>query len=198
MITDSKNNMMIKIFSLVFLKERRFLLFILLFCTLQTTKGVSACKQETSSGNQGQTDIIFIAEGTVITGIENVNISGIEKKKLYRFRKKGIIAHSKKKREKKFNISTARKSSKADFFFNKAPTSGTFLLICSGMQKQIISPDQNKKELIKPENYFPVLICLSDICFKNTYKSHWFCNFNFFRNYQRPPPSVPNIFQKYV
>ncbi|MGR3856857.1 hypothetical protein [Chryseobacterium indologenes] len=187
--------MMIKIFSLTFTKVRRFLLFILLICNLQIIKAVSRCNKETSSDNPIQTGIIFIVEGTTITGIENVNISYPDKKRSdSKLRKKGAIVQGKKKRRKKFHISVAHKYSVALFLFRKAPTSETSLLISSDRQKQFINPDQNKKEQIKPENSFHVSICLSDICFKNTYKSHWFSTFNFFRNYQRPPPDNHVIF----
>jgi hypothetical protein len=102
MITDSENNMMNKIFSLPWIGERRFLLFLLLLVNLQMGQAMGT--EETVSSDFPEQTTIFILDDAVVSGMEHIYISGSENRNQKRNLKRKPLLPETGKSSKKNNL----------------------------------------------------------------------------------------------
>ena len=186
MKTDSENNMMNKLFSLHSFGGKKFFLFILLFINIQIVQAGSA---DTSSSSTA----LFVSEGTLVSGMDQVHISQPKKEKTKKtFKRKNTFISSKRKQGKEKKISQPVKNShKTVLIFSRDPQSEGSLLAASENEKQIIRPQHMMKFLmLKPESKTPVLHHLLDIYLNKSYKSKKLCDLSFSQNFNRPPPQT--------
>lgn len=182
--------MMNKLFSLHLIDGRKFLLLLALFVNLQIMK--AACKpiDIPSSDTEIQTTAIFVKEGTVSAGMEQLHIILCEKKKINKKSKKKASAISDKRKFKnKQSPPSPNNINKLASAFIRSTNGDTSLLAVSDHDQQIFRPIQpTHKFLLKPENYILILIFLLGIFLNKIYKSHWFSTHRLFPNFNRPPP----------
>lgn len=192
MITDSENNMMNKIFSLHWIGEGRFLLFVLLFLNLQMGQAVGRSGETVSSDFPEQTKI-FILDDAVVSGMEQIYVSGSEKEKIEKkSKKKTSVTRNRKKLQKEQPVSSAvHRTNKTVPIFWRHTTSDTSLLESTGITKQLMTPVQYRIKffLLQPENIILILTYLLSILLIPIYRNYWFSNLHFYRNFNRPPPS---------
>jgi hypothetical protein len=191
MITDSENNMMNKIFSLPWIGERRFLLFLLLLVNLQMGQAMGT--EETVSSDFPEQTTIFILDDAVVSGMEHIYISGSEKQKSEKkSKKKTSVTRNRKKLQKEQPVSSAAQHiNKTVAIFWRNTASDTSLLESTGIAKQVVAPVQYRIKffLLQPENDILILTYLLSILLIPIYRNYWFSNLRFYRNFNRPPPS---------
>lgn len=181
-----------QLFSLQSFGGRRFFSLILFLVNLQIIQAV--CRHDdVPPSDASSLPALFISEGTVISGMEKVNISHpIKEKERKKPKRKAVSKSNEKKKKKKENLSQPAKKSNRDLpIFSMDNQSEKSLLSVSDNDKQIVRPNQTTKFLLLgAENKIPALIYLPDIFLKKKHNGQWSSNPNFFRNFNRPPPSV--------
>lgn len=192
MTTDSENNMMNQLFSLHSFGGRRFFLLLLLLANFQIVHGICKPNEASSSDTSPSSTTLFISEGTIVSGMEQVYIPNSKKEKIKKVSKikSSFVSHKRKfKKEQGFSQST-KNSNRSSFIFSRNTQSEKSLLAGSDNDQQIIRPNQHTKKffLADSENKMPILSDLLDIFQKKIYKSHWVSHLKFFRNFKRPPP----------
>lgn len=192
MLTDSENNMMNQHFSLHLFGGRRFFLLILLLVNFQIVQAI--CKQSdvSSSDLSPSSATLFISEGTVVSGIEQIYASPPKREKIKKTFKRKNVTVSNKRKSKKEKIFSQRveNSHKAVSIFIRNTPSEKSLLAISDNDKQIVRPNQHTMKflLFDAENKTLILVCLLDIFLKKAHKDQWYSNLRFFQNFNRPPP----------
>ena len=181
-----------KIFSLHWIGEGRFILFLLLFLNLQMGQAVGRSGETVSSDLPEQTTI-FILDDAVVSGMEQIYVSGSEKEKIEKkSKKKTSVTRNRKKLQKEQPVSSAiRHTNKTVPIFWQHTTSDTSLLESTGITKQLMTPVQYRIKffLLQPENIILILTYLLSILLIPIYRNYWFSNLRFYRNFNRPPPS---------
>ncbi|MCQ9634231.1 hypothetical protein MP477_04600 [Chryseobacterium sp. WG23] len=192
MTTDSENNMMNQLFSLHSIGGGRFFLFILLILNFQIVQAVHKDSEDYSSDAPSSSDILFISEGTVVSGKEQVYIDQPAKEKVKKkYKRKSVSISGKKKQNKEENLSQPVKSSnKTILSFSRDTQSEKSLIAGSDNEKQIIRPSQHimKFHLLGSENSMILQIYLLDRFLKTIYRNHGLSNVRFLKNFNRPPP----------
>ena len=195
MITDSENNMMNKLFSLHSIGEGRFLLLILLLANFQIMQAV--CRHDALSPDIAiPSAVLFISEGTVISGVEKIYVTPPAKEKVQKkFKRKNSVIPAKRKQKTEENLSKPIKSSHKTgliFSINNQNQSGKSLLAVSNSEKQIVIPNQHtiKFLLLEGGKKIPIPSYLLNIFLKKVYKNHELSSLRFFKNFNRPPPSL--------
>lgn len=182
-----------KFFSLHSIGGGRFFLLILLLGNLQIIQAICKSVDQPLRNMSNPSPALFISDGTMISGMEQVHIFQPKKAKTKKTSKrKNTFISSKKKQEKEKSISsTVKNSNKTLLIFSRDTQSEGSLLIASENKKQIIRPQHMMKFLLlKPESKTPVLHYLLDIYFNKLYKSYRFSNESLSRNFNRPPPRL--------
>jgi len=184
-----------KLFSLHSIGEGRFLLLILLLANYQMMQAV--CRHDALSPDIATpSTVLFISEGTVISGVEKIHVINPAKEEVQKkSKRKNSVISNKRKQKTKDNLSKPVKSSnKAVLIFsiNNQNQSGKSLLAVSNSKKQIVIPNQHtiKFLLFEGERKIPIPSYLLDIFLKKVYKNHGFSSLRFFKNFNRPPPSL--------
>ncbi|MBP2619680.1 hypothetical protein [Chryseobacterium jejuense] len=194
MIADSENNMMNQHFSLHLFGGRRFFLLILLLMNFQIVQAVCQHREVPSSEPSPSSPALFISEGTIVSGMEQIYDPSSKKEKIKKaFKRKNVTASNKRKQKKeKIFSQRVENSPKAVSIFIRNTPSEKSLLAISDHDKQIVRPNQHTMKflLLGSENKTPVLVHLLDIFLKKTHKDQWFSNLKFFRNFNRPPPFI--------
>lgn len=192
MLTDSENNMMNQHFSLHSFGGRRFFLLILLLVNLQIVQAVCIHNEAPSSDLSPSSTLLFISEGTIVSGIEQIYVPQPKKEETKKnFKRKNSPESNKRKPKKEQPLSQSVKNSNktVSIFIRNTPSEKSLLAI-SDNDKQIVRPNQHTMKflLFESENKTTVLLHLLDISLKKTHKDQWFSNLRFFRNFNRPPP----------
>ncbi|MGE8556629.1 MAG: hypothetical protein ACN6OB_22130 [Chryseobacterium jejuense] len=180
--------MMNQHFSLHLFGGRRFLLLILLLLNFQIVQAF--CKHNEDPSSSSTT--LFISEGTVVSGREQIYVSNPEKIKAKKpFKRKNVTVSNKRKQKKEqlFSQKVENSHKTASIFIRNTP-SEKLLLAISDNDKQVLRPNQHTMKflLFRSENKTPILVTLLDIFLKKTHKDQWFSNLTFFQNFNRPPP----------
>ncbi|WP_414136856.1 hypothetical protein [Chryseobacterium sp. S90] len=175
-----------KLFSLCSSEGRRFFLLVLLLVNFQMIQAV--CKHSDVPSSDVST--LFIADGTLISGIEKVHVhhSAKVKKKV---KKKNSTLSNKRKHKKEQKLSqTVENSNTSISIFIRNTTSEKSLLAASDTDKQIIRPNQHtmKSLLLESKNKGFALGYPLDIFLKKPHTDQWFSNPCLLRNFNRPPP----------
>lgn len=192
MTTDSENNMMNKLFSLHSIGGGRFFLFILLILNFQIVQAVCKDSEDYSSDAPSSSAILFISEGTIVSGKEQVYIDQPAKEKVKkRYKRKSVSISGKKEENKEESLSQPLKSSNtALLIFSRGTQSEKSLMAGSDNEKQIIRPSQHimKFLLLGSENNMILQLYLLDRFLKTIYRNHDLSNLRFLKNFNRPPP----------
>ncbi|WP_284461360.1 hypothetical protein [Chryseobacterium sp.] len=182
--------MMNKLFSLHSIGGGRFFLLILLLINLQIVQ--AACKH--SDVPLSDASPLFIADGTVISGVEKVYIHHLTKEKVKRkVKKKNSPLSNKRKYKKEQKLSQTVENSNTNVsIFIGNTTSDKSLLAASDTDKQIIRPTQHMiKFILFGSNYKAFAVgYLLDIFLKRPHTDQWFSNPCLLRNFNRPPPFI--------
>ncbi|WP_139166114.1 hypothetical protein [Chryseobacterium jejuense] len=184
--------MMNQHFSLHLFGGRRFFLLIFLLVNFQIVQAVCKHNEISSSNSDPSSTALFISEGTVVSGIEQIYASTPKREKIKKNFKRKNFTTSNKRKSKKEKIFSQRveNSHKAVSIFIRNTPSEKSLLAISDNDKQIVRPNQHTMKffLLGFENKTPALVSLLDIFLKKTHKDQWFSNLIVFQSFNRPPP----------
>ncbi|WP_144428966.1 hypothetical protein [Chryseobacterium sp. StRB126] len=184
--------MMNQHFSLHLFGGRRFFLLILLLMNFQIVQAICKHHEAPSSEPSPSSNELFISEGTVVSGMEQIYAPSSKKEKIKKtFKRKNLtVSNTRKQKKEKITSQRVENSPKAVSIFIRNTPSEKSLLAISDHDKQIVRPNQHTMKflLFGAENKTLGLMSLLDIFLKKIYKDQWFFNLTFSQNFNRPPP----------
>ncbi|QIY89496.1 hypothetical protein [Chryseobacterium gallinarum] len=184
--------MMNKLFSLQSIGGGRVSLLLLLLVNFQMIQAVCRNDETPSSDMATSSTTLFIAEGTVVSGMENIHIPHLAKEKIKKNPKRKDSSTSNKRlpqKKEKFS-QPVKEINKTILFFKRDNQSEKSLLAVSDGNKQIVRPSQHTMKFLlsEVENKMPASIHLLAIFLEKVYQTPELSSLRFFKNFKRPPP----------
>ncbi|MGH1517952.1 hypothetical protein [Chryseobacterium sp. JK1] len=189
--------MMNPVFSFHSFGGRRFLVLILLLINIHIMQAVCRDNEPLSSSIPSSSAQFVISEGTLISGLEQIQIPNQNKEKIKKtFKRRSRPISCKRKHKKEHHPSEGDESGdKVPSIFIGNTPSGTSLLLASHSNQQLIIPSQHTISylLLWAESPTIVLHYLLDLLLNKTHKDGWHSYLRFFRKLSRPPPFINEV-----